>query len=114
MQENLDGSRDLIVEYYLPLVKRNPPVELLARSLTVGREDKVTSEEARRWLKKELSRKMPKPDNLIKKIKLDVRYKDVTYETLNEKEFIDAVKDKFPLDWDRIYEEFLAAKGPET
>ena len=43
-------------------------------------------------------------------MQLDVNYKDVTFETLNCKEFIDAIKEAFPfIDWDQAYSDFLAA-----
>jgi hypothetical protein len=39
-----------------------------------------------------------------------VRYKDVTFETLNREDFLDAIKEAFPhIDWDKAYEEFRAA-----
>jgi len=52
----------------------------------------------------------PKAEALIQKMQLDVRYKDVTFETLNREDFLDAVKEVFPrIDWDKAYKEFRAA-----
>jgi hypothetical protein len=43
-------------------------------------------------------------------MQLDVRYKDVTFETLNREDFLDAIKEAFPhVDWDKAYNEFRAA-----
>ena len=43
-------------------------------------------------------------------MQLDVRYKDVTFETLNQKDFLDAIKKAFPhVNWDKAYNEFRAA-----
>ena len=43
-------------------------------------------------------------------MQLDVRYKDVTFETLNQEDFLAAVKEAYPaIDWDKAYEEFRAA-----
>jgi hypothetical protein len=43
-------------------------------------------------------------------MKLEERYKDVTFETLNQLDFLEAVKLAFPLvDWDKTYSEFKAA-----
>jgi hypothetical protein len=43
-------------------------------------------------------------------MQLDGRYKDVTFETLNQKDFLEAVKGAFPrIDWDKAYDEFRAA-----
>jgi hypothetical protein len=66
--------------------------------------------EARVWLDGELDRVFPKADALIEKMQLDVRYKDVTFETLNQKDFLEAVKEAFPqIDWEKAYSEFRAA-----
>ena len=43
-------------------------------------------------------------------MKLDERYKDVTFETLNRDDFLDSVKEAFPnVDWEKAYKEFKAA-----
>ena len=45
---------------------------------------------------------------------LDVRYKDITFETLNREDFFEAVKAAFPMvDWDKAYSEFRAAGETE-
>ena len=42
---------------------------------------------------------------------LEVRYKDVTFETLNQLDFLDAVKQAFPrVDWDKAYSEFKVTR----
>jgi len=43
-------------------------------------------------------------------MKLDERFKDVTFETLNRKDFLESVKAAFPsVDCDKAYAEFRAA-----
>lgn len=43
-------------------------------------------------------------------MKLDECFKEVTFETLNRKDFLESVKTAFPdLDWDKAYDEFKAA-----
>jgi hypothetical protein len=43
-------------------------------------------------------------------MKLDERFKDVTFETLNRDDFLESVKAAFPrIDWDKAYDEFRAA-----
>ncbi len=40
---------------------------------------------------------------------VDVRFKDVTYETLNEEGFLDALRAAYPqIDWNRPFDEFMA------
>ena len=47
---------------------------------------------------------------MIQEMKLEERYKDVTFQTLNREDFLDSVKDAFPhVDWDKAYSEFKAA-----
>lgn len=41
---------------------------------------------------------------------LDVQYKDVTFETLNQPDFLEVEKKAFPDEnWDKVYNEFRAA-----
>jgi hypothetical protein len=63
---------------------------------------KFSEEEAKVWLEAELDRVFPRTDTLIQKMQLDVTYKDVTFETLNQDKFLDSVKAAFPgIDWDK-------------
>jgi hypothetical protein len=84
----------------------NPPDAMLGQLLS----PKPTEEDARLWLDAELGRVFPKAEALILKMQLDVRYKDVTFETLNSKDFLNSLKDAFPrVNWDKAYSEFRAA-----
>jgi hypothetical protein len=104
LQGQLDESRKLIVEYFVPPVVANPPDAMRGQFL------KFEEAEARAWLDGELDRVFPKAEALIQKMQLDVSYKDVTFETLNREDFLDAVKEVFPrIDWDKAYKEFRAA-----
>lgn len=106
LQQHLDDSRKQIVDYYVPRVMQNPPDALLGRSLTGD----PTAEDAGRWLDGELNRVFPDAKSLIQEMKLDVRFKDVTYETLKREDFLESVKKAFPdVDWDHPYDEFKAA-----
>lgn len=106
LQQHLDESRKQIVDYYLPRVVETPPDALLGQSLT----GKPSEDDAREWLNEELERVFPSAESLIQEMKLDDRFKDVTFETLNRKDFLESVKAAFPkVDWDKAYEEFRAA-----
>jgi hypothetical protein len=110
LQGKLDESRKQIVEYYLPRVVESPPPSMRGQFLKFG------DYECGVWLNVELDRVFPEADALIEKMQLDVRYKDVTFETLKQKDFLEAVKEAFPrIDWEKPYKEFLAAgeKGRE-
>ena len=52
---------------------------------------------------------------MIQEMKLEERYKDVTFETLNREDFLDSVKAAFPdVDWQKAYSEFKAAGQSEA
>ena len=104
LQGQLDESRKQIVDYFVPRVIESPPDAMRGQFLKFG------EAEARTWLDGELDRVFPKAEALIRKMQLDVRYKDVTFETLNRDDFLDAIKKAFPhVDWEKAYSEFRAA-----
>ncbi|MFC7410253.1 hypothetical protein [Hydrogenophaga atypica] len=106
LQKHLDTSREQIVAYYLPRVMETKPDALVGQSLN----GEVSEAAASRWLNSELDRVFPKADSLIQEMKLEERFKDVTFETLNREDFLDSVKDAFPnVDWEKAYSEFRAA-----
>ncbi len=106
LQKHLDESRQTMVDYYLPPVMETPPDALLGQSLS----GKVTENGARQWLNAVLARVIPSAESLIQVMRLEDRFKDVTYETLNREDFLQSVKEAFPsVDWDKAYAEFRAA-----
>lgn len=106
LQKHLDASRKEIVDYYLPRVMETPPDALLGQLLSGN----PSEDDASQWLDRELDRIFPKAESLIADMKLEERYKDVTFETLRGEDFLASVKTAFPnVDWDSPYEEFRAA-----
>jgi len=106
LKKHLDTSRKEIVAYFLARVIESRPDVLLGQSLN----GEISEEAATKWLNWELDRVFPRAESLIQEMKLDERYKDVTFETLNRKDFLVSVKDAFPnVDWDKAYTEFKAA-----
>ena len=106
LQQHLDESRKQIVSYYLPRVVATPPDALLGQLLS----GKPSKDDARQWLNAELDLVFPNAKSLIQEMKLDERFKDVTFETLNREDFLESVKTEFPnVDWDKAYDEFRAA-----
>lgn len=104
LQSQLDESRKQIVDYYVPVVVANPPDAMRGQFL------KFEESEAAAWLKRELDRVFPRAKALVQKMQLEVRYKDVTFETLQRDDFLASVKRAFPeIDWDKAYAEFRAA-----
>jgi hypothetical protein len=106
LQIYLDKSREEVIKYYVPRVIARPPDALSGQLLT----EKVTKEDAQRWLNLQLGKVFPKADDLIGKMELIQTYKDVTFETLNRKEFLPLIKKAFPaVNWEKAYTEFRAA-----
>lgn len=107
LAKHVDESRRQVVEYYLPLVKQTPPDAVLGQLITQDPSD----DDLRAWLDDELRRVFPPPEDVIKEMKLDIQFRDVTYETLNEDEFADALEKAYPrVDWKRPFDEFNAAR----
>ena len=111
LHKHLDTSREQIVAYYLPRVMAAKPDALLGQS----QNGEVSEAAAKRWLNGELDKVFPRAETLIQEMKLEERYKDVTFETLNRRDFLESVKDAFPyVDWDKAYSEFKAAGQSEA
>jgi hypothetical protein len=109
LQENLDESKKQIIEHYLPLVLSNPPDAVRGQFLVLG------ETEAKAWLESELDRVFPTADSMVKEMQLDVSYKDVTFETLDSDDFLEAVTTAFPhVNWDKAYADFLAASESQA
>lgn len=110
MQEHLNTSREQIVAYYRPRVMEAKPDVLFGQSLN----GEISEAAASRWLDGELDKIFPTAQSLIQEMKLEERYKDVTFETLNREDFLESVKEAFPgVDWDKAYSEFKAAGETE-
>jgi hypothetical protein len=106
LQKHLDASREEVVNYYLPRVMESPPDSLSGQLLT----GEPTEDDARRWLNRELDEVFPNAEDLLQEMQLVQTYKDVTFETLNRKEFLPLIQKAFPaVNWEKAYEEFRAA-----
>jgi hypothetical protein len=72
----------------------------------------VSEMAAKRWLTGQLDRVFPSAESLIQEMKLEERYKDVTFETLNRDDFLKSVKEAFPtVDWEKAYKR-IQGSGP--
>ena len=99
LQSHIDQSRAAIVAHYTPIANDHMPDEAIG----------LFGSDAGQWIDSELEKTFPSAADLIESIALDVDYKDVTYETLQDPKFIAALKEKIPgADWDRAHEEYLA------
>jgi hypothetical protein len=109
LQKEIENSIDRIVEAWVVHVLTSPPPQL--RKQVVG---DPTDEKAVQWLCDELHKVFPDAEELISEMRLNVHFRDVTYETLKDKDFEKGLKKAFPyVDWDKPFKEFDAAKLKE-
>ena len=107
LKEVLADSRKRLIEHFFSLVKKTPPDELLSQITN----DPPTEDQIKAWLDTELGRTFPSPGDLMSDMSLDVQFRDVTYETLNQSGFSKKLREAFPLvDWDKPFDEFDAAR----
>jgi hypothetical protein len=105
LQASMDHAREELVEALLPGVSANPPKKWCASD---GR--KPDGETCRRFLEQDLVHAFGKASRLLSGMEIILRFKGLTYETLNDKKFIEAAT-RAGLDVARLHEEFNAAKG---
>jgi len=104
LQEHLDNSLRAIVEHFAPIAERSHPDAMTGRF----------GQDAKGWLHHELMAVFPSATVLVQKMSLECYYKDVTFEDLQDEDFLDAVRKAFPSgDWDKAHDEIGAASGKE-
>lgn len=108
LSDALNSSKEQLLEYYQPFIVANPPDALRGQLVTA---EAVSDEQAREWLDRQLDSVFPSPESLVSEMMLDVQFRDVTFETLNEDGFYAKLKKAYPsVDWDKPFDEFNAAK----
>ena len=106
LQEHINESKKAVVDFYLAIVIQSPPDAVIGQSLSA----EPGEDDCRKWLSGCLDRVFPKAEDIIKNMILDVTFKDVTFETLNQKDFLKEVEMAFPgVNWKKAYSEFRAA-----
>lgn len=107
VDKELQSSRAQLIKNLIPVIKKNPPQEL-----TFGASGRLTNELVGRFLERKLSAIFPKPEKLVEEMELTCNFKGVTYQTLNEPEFQEAVRKAFPdEDFDKPFEESIGVKA---
>ncbi len=105
IEEKLKKSRELVVEYYLPAARKTPPDELIGGSVN----PKLDEVAIRNWIETKLATVFPSARDVVSKMSLAVSFKDVTFETLNNPEFMGLLMAAYPgVDWDKPYKDFRA------
>lgn len=104
--KELEGTRDKLIDMLSPIVLEKPTNSLRSQIPA----EKPTIDQVKRYLKAEIGYLLPKIENVIDEMKLDVNFKGITYETLNNPDFADAVREEFKaIDWEKPFHEYDAA-----
>jgi len=107
VEKELRSSRAQLIKNLVPVIKKNPPQEL-----TFGASGRLTKELVERFLERKLNAIFPKPEKLVEEMELTCNFKGVTYQTLNEPAFQDAVRKAFPDEaFDKPFEESIGVKA---
>lgn len=99
--KEIQSSREKLIEMLLPGFMSQPPQRLISE-LFGDLDEKV----ARQFIGDELDGEIPDVDKLIGEMNLHCDYKDVTFEMLNDANFIKAIEDKYKHnDFAKLYSE---------
>ncbi len=98
-----------LVQAFWRDIARDPPDELVDQ---IGRQ-RPTTEEAKEYLEYALRQAFPTADQVADGMKITRVVKDVTWSTLQDREFVDWLRKAFPLrkDLQKPFELYRAAKG---
>ncbi len=107
LQVEFDKSKKELVQIFIPSVRDNPPDDLRGTIST----KKPTKEVAEQYLEDILGNALPSAKSFVSEMEIQCYFKDVTYEMLNEKEFLLTLKKAYPyVEWPKPYEEYDAAR----
>lgn len=108
LAKHLKDSQTQLVEHFLPLVQRSLP-DVLRGQLMMS---EPNEDDIRPWLEAELDEVFPKPGALVSDMRLEIVFRDVTYETLNERDFGEKLRKAYPhVNWDKPFKEYDAARA---
>jgi hypothetical protein len=91
LQEHIDGNCKAIVEALLPAVERNPPDEY-----TKTHGPNLPTHFLRERLEDDIGKAFGSSENLVKDMQVTVVFKDVAYESLVDKKFLDTARKAMP------------------
>jgi len=109
LEKEFEKCRDELIKIFCPLVKENPPKDLISVLTSIPSEEQV-----KKYLINEFDKIFPRPESFIESMKLHCDFKDVTYEMLKDKEFKELVEREFKyINWQELYNEYNATKALE-
>jgi hypothetical protein len=105
LQASIDRSRSDLIAALLPGVSRRPPKEWLSSD-----RGKLDRDSCRLFIEQDLTRAFGTASQWLSGMEVNLQFKGLTYETLNDKDFI-AAAEKAGLEVERLHDEFDAAKA---
>jgi hypothetical protein len=110
LSEEITNAQSRIAAALLPRVLENPP-----QSLKSSVPEPLTDESAEGWLSRRLENCFPTAAQILDGMKLECVFKDVTFETLNTEDFLEALKKAWPdYPWDKPMMQYRAARETAT
>lgn len=101
LENEINSSREKLITMLLPGVLQNPPKRLTSELVK-----EIDDETAKEFIGEELDKEIPPVDDLIGDMQLNCDYKDVTFEMLNDKAFIEAIAAKYKrINFEKLYSE---------
>jgi len=107
LQAAVDDNRKKLVDAWLPLVKESPP-----QRWNKHYGGMLSDQLARKLLDNDLQKAFLSADSLVNEMKVKLVFKGVTYELLQDEEFINLARQRLPV-LEELYYEFEAAKTKE-
>ena len=106
LEKEFNSCKKELKKILAPVVKKNPPDELRLGINT----KKPTKEQVDRYLDEKLDSVIPDAKSFVIDMKLHCVFKDVTYESLNDKDFIAALHKAYPyVEWPELpYDHYKA------
>jgi hypothetical protein len=105
LQAAIDSNREVLMAAILPTVTKNPPVRW---KRYLG--DHANSQQVESLLRRELTEAFGLSDDVLEEMKVKIIFKGVTYESLNDPDFIRIALEKIP-SLEALHDEFDAAKA---
>lgn len=96
IDHEIECTKEKLIQYFLPIVLKTPPNEVCRRINEVNDLFCVVTEDVKKgivekWVKEVFDRNFPKAKDLFSKMNIDYKYKDLTYATLKDEEFLTKV-----------------------
>lgn len=110
LEKELAHTKKEISKILIPVIMKNPPDDLKGIIIT----NKPSKRDATEYIDEEISKFIPSAEELITKMELQCDFKDITYEMLNDTQFIESIKSQFKIKaLDKLYESYSAVRAKE-